>query len=147
MLLITACIVAILDGLAGVALALALHGRSPVFVFQYIASGLLGTSAFSGGLSAAFIGMLCHLIIAASWTVLFFVVHGPVARRIGNRPARIVIYGVTIWTAMNLVVLPLSQVPRGTPDALQVSAGIMALILAAGWPMVIRFDEYYTKVR
>ena len=59
-LVITACIVAIIDGVVAVMITFALYGRPPVSVFQYIASGLLGSSAFSGGLSTAFIGLIYH---------------------------------------------------------------------------------------
>lgn len=65
MLVITACIVAIIDGVAAVMITFALYGRSPVSVFQYIASGLLGSPAFSGGLSTAFVGLIFHFFIAS----------------------------------------------------------------------------------
>jgi hypothetical protein len=41
MILATACIVAVADGLAAIALTFFLHDRPPIIVFQYIASGLL----------------------------------------------------------------------------------------------------------
>jgi len=69
--LITACIVAVVDGLAAIVVTWTLHGRSPLLVFRYIASGLLGTAAFSGGLSPAVIGVICHFFISLVWTTIF----------------------------------------------------------------------------
>src|SRR5260370_40706234 len=39
-------------------------GLKPMRLLQGIASGLLGPKAFSGGLAAAVLGVLCHFLIA-----------------------------------------------------------------------------------
>jgi len=39
-------------------------GARPIPLLQGIASGLLGTRAFSGGLATASLGLLCHFVIA-----------------------------------------------------------------------------------
>ncbi|HUY78769.1 MAG TPA: hypothetical protein VMV29_18495 [Ktedonobacterales bacterium] len=38
--------------------------ETPLMVFQYIASGLLGPSAFAGGYSTALLGLLIHFVIS-----------------------------------------------------------------------------------
>jgi len=137
--------VAVIDGLAAIAITFFMHGRSPIIVFQYIASGLLGSSAFSGGLLTALIGVLCHFFIATVWTIIFFLLHRTFSRILPNKAIKAVVYGILIWAGMNLIVLPLSQVRTGTPGALQIAIGIAALIVAVGLPMAYRFDRYYFK--
>ena len=46
---------------------------SPGIVLQYIASGVLGEEAFSGGYATMAIGLFFHFMIAFSCTALFFV--------------------------------------------------------------------------
>jgi hypothetical protein len=145
MLIITACIVAVIDGLAALCIAFFLYGRSPVSVFQYIASGLLGPSAFSGGLNTAFLGLICHFFISSMWTVFFFVVHRTISRLLPHWALKGVIYGIAIWLGMNLMVLPLSHVSGGTPGVRQILIGAATLICAVGLPMAYRFDQYYFK--
>ena len=141
---VTACIVAVVDGLAAVGITLALSSSSPVRVFQYIASGLLGTSAFSGGLFTAAIGLICHFFIALVWTTLFFIFHRQVSNLLPQKFLKSILYGIIIWTGMNLIVVPLSRVPSGgSQDITRILIGIITLILAAGLPMAHRFDQYY----
>jgi len=45
---------------------------TPDIVLQYIASGVLGREAFSGGLGTAFLGLIFHYLIAFVWTLIFF---------------------------------------------------------------------------
>ena len=41
-----------------------LNGRSPMFVLQSIASGLLGPESYKGGLKSAALGLALHFLIA-----------------------------------------------------------------------------------
>ena len=141
----TACIVAVADGLAAVALTFFLNHRPPIIVFQFIASGLLGPASFSGGIATALLGVLLHFLIALIWCTFFFVIHKRLWRMVPSRILRSVIYGILIWTAMNLIVLPLSQVPLGPRDVSGVLTGMTALILAAGIPMAYVFDRHFRR--
>lgn len=144
MLVTTAVLVAVADGLAAVIITYFIHGRPPIVVFQYIASGLLGRSAFSGGWGTALAGALLHVFIASVWTVIIYMIDHQLARHNIGKTGRVVLYGLVIWTGMNLVVVPLSNVPSGQPGLQQVVIGITAVILAAALPMVYRFDSFNT---
>lgn len=84
---------------------------SPVLIAHYIASGLLGRSALSAGVWAAYVGVLLQwamsVIIAA---IYWFVTAGlPRLRErwwLGGLLAGVVIYGV-----MNFIVMPFSAAP------------------------------------
>jgi hypothetical protein len=41
-----------------------LRGITPIQVLQYIASGLIGTASFRGGLASAGLGLVLHYLIA-----------------------------------------------------------------------------------
>jgi hypothetical protein len=57
-------IAGVLDATDGVVAFGLVLGMNPIQVLQYIASGMLGASAFNGGLLTATLGALLHFLIA-----------------------------------------------------------------------------------
>lgn len=103
-----------LGGALDIAFALsfgALRGVSPVRVLQSVSSGLLGHEAFSGGVPAAALGLVLHFGLSLLWAALFVLA----ARRLGvlaRRPVPAgIVFGVGVFLAMRLVVLPMSAFP------------------------------------
>jgi hypothetical protein len=96
-------------------------------LLQGIASGVLGAAAFTGGAATAALGLLLHYLIALIWTLVLFAAFRvvPVLRR--HLVLTGIAYGVVVWLAMNLIVLPLSNV-RHTPIRLG-PAVVAAVIL------------------
>lgn len=135
--------VGIIDGLAAVALTVARSGRSPLIVFQYIASGILGNAAFSEGMASVILGMACHFFIALTWSAVFFFLQPATSRFMKGKAGTSILYGVIIWIVMNLIVLPLSAVEQGPFTATKIFTGAGILIVAAGLPMAYFFDRYY----
>jgi hypothetical protein len=88
-----------------------LGGRSPVWVLQSIASGLLGMRSFAGGIPAAALGAVAHYFILAIAAALFLAT----SRRFAFVRSRCVIsgllFGLGIFVVMNFVVLPWSAYP------------------------------------
>jgi hypothetical protein len=88
-----------------------MRGRGPLVVLQSVASGLLGSSAYKGGVSTGVLGLSLHLgiTVAAAW--LYFLA----AKRSTLMQRRFVacglLFGVLVYLFMNFVVLPLSAVP------------------------------------
>ena len=144
-ILITGLIVGALDGLAAVLLTYGLYDRPPSAVFKYIASGLLGQSAFSGGSLTIILGVACHFFIALMWTFALFFLHPTISGVLRNKVTKSIFYGSLIWIVMNLVVLPLSRVPGGSIGINQVITGASILIVAAGVPLSISFDKYFFR--
>lgn len=109
----------ITSGLMGGALDLvfavsfaAYRGVMPTRVFQAIASGVLGNDAFSGGAGVSAFGMACHFTLSILWAALFAglasqfpkIARKPLAAGIG--------FGLVVFLAMRLIVLPLSAYPK-----------------------------------
>jgi hypothetical protein len=97
----------------------------PGRVFQSVASGLLGPASYESGAPAIALGAVLHFFIAMAWTVLFVMLERRVGvvramtARTGRALAFAYVYGMSIWLAMNFVVIPLSHA-RVTPPALPV---------------------------
>lgn len=124
-----------------------LHGTPPKVLLQAIASGLLGASAFRGGLATAALGLAIHYTIALAWAALFLLA----ATRIPFLTRRAVPsglgYGLIIYAVMNLLVLPLTRIARHPhhPSAAILANGILALLLCMGLPIALIARRFSTQ--
>jgi len=90
----------------------ALRGVPPMRILQSVASGLLGASAFKGGLSTAALGLALHFFIAFSAAAIFYLASKAIPSLTRHPVVSGLFYGFLIYAVMNLVVLPLSAYPR-----------------------------------
>jgi len=88
-----------------------LRGGTALGTLQSIASGLLGSKAYQGGLATGVLGLALHCVIL----VVSAAIYAFAVRRVpfmGRHALTCgLMYGVLIYLAMNFVVLPLSAVP------------------------------------
>ncbi|SRR5258706_7815802 len=145
MILVTGLLVGSFDAAAAVIQFIIPTWRNPARIFTYIASGVFGTDAFSAGDIMAVIGLLFHYFIATAWTSLFFTVYPRVPWLTKNKVAGGLLYGVLIWLTMNLVVLPLSNVPHFPIRITGAATGMLILMLVVGLPISLRAHKYYSN--
>jgi hypothetical protein len=121
-----ACVlVAALDGAFAVALYVyLLRVCSPAQLMQSIAGALLGRAAFRGGRATVALGLVLHFAVACGWTLVYAVLRVRSARlrqltaRTGGALVAGTLFGVFVWLAMDLLVVPLSRAnatPPGSP--------------------------------
>lgn len=142
--LTTILVVGTLDGLAAVIMYVLQTGKDPLNVFRFIASGIFGSEAFSGGVPMALWGILFHYGIAACWTILFFWLAGRFFILTKHWIITGVLYGVFVWLMMNLVVVPLSLVPMkaGPKEWTAILKAIIVLIFCVGLPVAYAAKRY-----
>lgn len=136
-IIMTALITGTLDCAAALLLFRTRTHQNPKILLQYIASAALGPKAFTkevkAGNATAALGLAAHYLIAAIWTVIYFALI-PTILPCGAIGTNAIIYGLFVWTIMNLVVLPLSKAePRPFSPALAI-INIIILILTIGLP-------------
>jgi hypothetical protein len=111
-----------------------LRGATPVMVFQYIASGLIGMRSFHlDGISVA-LGIAIHYFIALTWTAVFYFSSRRFAILIRRPVLSGLLYGVVVYLFMNLVALPLSGIPH-PQKPISIAArvnGVLALMFCIG---------------
>jgi hypothetical protein len=108
---LSACLAGVLD-LSATGILMATQGTPIKRLLQFIASGVLGTSAFDGGRRTAGFGLLFHFLIAVVAAVLYFEVSRGLPI-ILNQPVLFgVLYGVTVHLVMSRIVVPLSRAPK-----------------------------------
>lgn len=128
--------VAFLDGMFAVVVYVwIMHRTTAGRIFQSIAAGLLGKSSYDGGGATIALGVVCHIVIAFTWTAIYYFA----SRRIpsirqfassnGGNIVTGIVFGAVIWLGMDLIVLPLSAA-KSTPPA------NWQFWLQLGWHMV-----------
>ena len=120
-----------------------INGRDPAMMLKFIASGVFGMDALSGGTVYAVLGALFHYVIALGWTLLFFFLYNKIAWLSKNVVLTGVVYGLFVWLIMNRVVLPLANTP---PIPFRLTGSIIAaviLIAAIGMPLSIIARRFY----
>jgi uncharacterized membrane protein YagU involved in acid resistance len=85
-----------------------ISGRSPAFIMQAIAGGLLGKATFNGGVATVILGAALQEVMG----VLIAAIYVVLSKTIAGLPRRWVtsglVYGVIVFFVMNYVVVPLS---------------------------------------
>ena len=149
-ILLSGLLVGTLDMTAACINAYLSFGLGPDRVFKYIASGIMGKTAFSGGIGVAALGVIMHYLVAYSWTALFFIAYPKTNLIRQNKYLTGTFYGMLIWTVMNLLVVPLTKVPKPkngfNVTQAYINAGI--LIVAIGIPLsFIAYKYYFSKLQ
>src|SRR5438128_12125696 len=85
-------------------------GVGPARVLQGIASGLLGSQSFNGGLATAVLGLILHFVIAFRAASVFYAA----SRQLGFLTQHAVVsglaFGVDVYNLLNYIVLTLPPV-------------------------------------
>jgi hypothetical protein len=125
--------------------AIVVYQANPFLMFQFIASGAIGhEQAFQGGWTTALLGLCFHYFIACCWTTLFFLAFPRIEKFKINKLILGIIYGAIVWTGMNLVILPLSQIPQRHLAFMQILIGMSILIVMIGIPVSLFAHRFYT---
>lgn len=126
----------VLDAVDGV-VAFGITGLNPIQVLQYIASGLLGPSAFQGGLGTAALGTVLHFFIAFIAAAVYVIV----SQRITILKSKAIpfglLFGAAVYFFMNYLVLPLSAVAHSRFSLGLFLNGVIGHAIFVGLPIAL----------
>jgi hypothetical protein len=103
---------ALVDGLFSSVLSAAFYGSTVARLWKGVASVPFGPKALEGGATYVLIGLLMHLCVAFTWSIVFLAITMavPFVRRAIATPggvlAAAVVYGPVVWCTMSLFVIP-----------------------------------------
>lgn len=121
----------------------AYNGTPPVRLLQIVASGVFGKEAFTGGIPMAAAGLALHFAMSFLWAGIFLAL-ALLKPRIALHPyACGIAFGIFVFFAMRLVVLPLSAFPY--PVTFKPVATILDLLshtLLFGVPIALATRRY-----
>jgi hypothetical protein len=113
------------------------YGVAPVRVLQAIASGLLGRTSFSGGMSTAALGLGLHFFIAFTAAAVYVLASRKLPLLLRRPLLSGAIYGVIVWLVMRQIVLPLSLFTQGRLTLIGLLNGLFAHIVCVGIPIAL----------
>jgi hypothetical protein len=115
-----------------------LRGSSTMAIFQFIASGLLGRAAFSGGYKTFLLGVLLHFINAFIFATIYYIASRGLATLIRHPFIWGPLYGIVVHFVMTFVVTPLSAAParKAYPIAVMLN-GVIGHALLVGLPIAL----------
>jgi hypothetical protein len=119
-----------------------IRGRSPMWVFQSVASGLLGAESYKGGFRSAALGAALHFLIAFVVCVVY-VTAGLRVRALVERPIVCgLLYGIAVYFFMYLIVLPLTFHRSFMQPLGAVITGIIIHMICVGLPISLISSRY-----
>lgn len=137
-------IAGILDILAAFVSYMIKTGKNPFPILNYIASAAFGKEIGYGDKTLMpILGLLFHFLIATIFAAIFYYVW-PLIRKVStNWVISGLGYGVLVWVAMNLVVLPLTAAPGvGKHTTSGVITGMLILMVFVGLPISWVISRY-----
>lgn len=88
-----------------------LGGVPLITLYQYIASGALGESAFAGGIATALLGVLFHYLISIAIAGVFILSVSRISLLRRYLIPGALLFGFGVFIVMNMIVTPLSATP------------------------------------
>src|SRR6218665_1022565 len=124
--LLTGFIAGSLDLTGAIISSTIMSGKFPSKIFHYIASGVFGKEAFTGGNVMILWGVLFHYFIAYAFTFFYFWIYPKVGFLHINRVTSGILYGAFVWVITNKIVLPLSNV---APAPFNITRAIVGMVV------------------
>lgn len=120
----------------------ALQGLPLERLWQGIASGAMGASAFSGGKKTAAAGLFFHFVIAFTVTAIYYALSRKISILIEMPFASGAIYGSAVHVLMSRVVLPLSAAPKRAFSAKAFLIQLAIHICFVGLPIALVVSHF-----
>jgi uncharacterized membrane protein YagU involved in acid resistance len=114
----------------------------PIRVLQSVASGWMGKDAFAGGAKTAALGLAFHFLIAFTAAVVFYLASKKIRFLLNSVWAAGVLYGVAVYGFMYWVVMPLSNVRRGSFSWEVTITAIITHIVCVGLPIALSVRKF-----
>lgn len=126
----------------------AFRGVAPMRILQSVASGLVGSSAYTGGVPTAILGLGLHFLIACLLAAIFVTA----ARALPVLVQRPIVsgasFGAGVFAVMNLVVIPLSAFPGKMKFVpIVVATGLIVHLFGIGVPIALAARRAFQPVR
>jgi hypothetical protein len=140
--LLGGAVAGVLDALDAIVAFKLVLGFDPIPIYQFVASGILGASAFAGGASSALLGLAIHFSIAFGAALVFVLASTRVPQLARSYAQWGAVFGLAVWAVMNLIVIPLSRIPPAPFSLPLFLNGIVGHALFVGLPIAYAAHRY-----
>jgi uncharacterized membrane protein YagU involved in acid resistance len=118
------------------------RGVSVERLWQTIASGALGPSAFQQGKKSAVLGFFFHFLIAFSAAFAYYAISRKMTALIDSPLFSGVVYGSAVHLVMSRIVLPLSAAPKREFSAKAFLTQLIIHIFCVGLPIALVVSHF-----
>ncbi len=139
----TTLIVGTLDIIAACLQAYIKSGVTPDRVLAYIASGVFGKAAFSGGLPMQIMGLLFHFLIALACTACFFWLYLVIPILHKSLLINSLIIALVAWTVTTRFIMPLTPIRQPPFDFVNALQAVAILFFCIGLPIAYFARQYF----
>jgi uncharacterized membrane protein YagU involved in acid resistance len=119
-----------------------LFGIQPIRLLQGIAGGLLGPQTYNGGIATAFLGLLCHFVIAFSAAAVYVTASRWVGFLVQHAVLSGALYGVVVYFFMNRIVVPLSAARKYPFSIKMMIVGLVIHTFCVGLPISLTVRRF-----
>jgi len=119
-------------------------GVAPSRILQSVASGLLGSDAYTGGIPTATLGLGLHFFMALLWAASYVIAAGWIPLLVRRPVVCGAAFGAFVYAFMNLVVIPLSRFPTKPSYPIAILAtGLFVHMFLFGVPIALAARRAY----
>jgi hypothetical protein len=140
-ILVSGTLSAILDGLCVTALYYS-QSVPPIRLWQNVASSVLGKSSFEHGWYSGALGLLLHCAVAFTASSVFVLLAQKVTSLLTHPFASGAIFGLIVFAVMNLVIIPLSRMPKRSIALSGILIQVVMHIVLVGIPIALATRFY-----
>lgn len=115
----------------------------PDIILRYIASGLFGKSAFSGGGLYPLIGLVCHFLIVLACVVVYFKLFPRISLLRRSILLSALLIALAAWGVTTLVIIPLSKIGVFSFGLSAALTAIAILFFCIGLPIAFFTRRYF----
>lgn len=116
----------------------------PSAVLKYIASAVFGKAAFAGGYGMMAWGLLFHFIIAFACAAVFFLLYPKLSFLKYSYVLNALLIALVAWVVTHLIVLPVSNVPKGSFNLANAAIATGILFVCIGLPISVLAKRYFS---
>jgi uncharacterized membrane protein YagU involved in acid resistance len=116
--------------------------HKPILIPQFIASGILGLTAFSGGLESAMLGIVIHFAIALGAASIYYLASRKFTILVRHAFLCGLIFGALVYLFMHIVVVPLSATPKGPTHFVYQAFEFIEHCFCVGLPIALSVRRY-----
>ncbi len=120
---------------------------TPDRLLRYIASGLFGADAYSGGIEYMAIGLFVHFLIVFACAVTYFFTYPTIRFLHISSWLSSFLVALAAWIITTRVIIPVSQIQPAPFNATKVLIAIAILYGCIGLPITLIANKYYTRKR
>jgi hypothetical protein len=118
---------------------------TPDIILKYIASGIFGKEAFSGGVGYMLFGLLVHFLIAFACTLFYFLLYPKLKILQANILLSALFIAVTAWAIPARLIVQLSKIKMAPFNLTKALIAVAILYCCIGLPVSYFAKRYYNK--